>query len=75
MGKSSTRPRRNARRPDLSDPMTALTVYDGSRCIGFIMPRGPQGVEAFDADDHSLGLFPTQKSAADAVSAAARVVS
>ncbi len=72
---ATTRRHRDERgRPDLSDPMTALSVYDGSRCIGFLMPRGRQGIEAFDADDRSLGLFLTQKSAADAVSVAARVV-
>jgi hypothetical protein len=33
------------------------------------MPRGRQGVEAYDADDVSLGIFPTVKAAADAISA------
>jgi hypothetical protein len=33
------------------------------------MSRGALGVEAFDADDVSLGLFPDQKSAAAAISA------
>ena len=49
--------------------MQALAVYDGEplRCIGFILPRGKSNVEAFDADDRSLGLFPTQRAAADAV--------
>jgi hypothetical protein len=32
------------------------------------MLRGKTGVEAFDVDDNSLGLFSSQKSAADAVS-------
>ena len=81
MGKSpsrarqTTRPRRDAHRTELSDPMIALSVYDGSRCIGFMMPRGRQGVEAFDADDRSLGFFADQKSAADAISAAAEAMS
>ena len=49
----------------------ALAVYDGSRCIGYLMPRGKTGVEAFDANTRSLGIFPTMKAAADAVSQAA----
>jgi hypothetical protein len=60
MRKPSARRRRGA---DLPDPMQALSVYDGSRCIGFIMPRGKSGVEAFDGDTRSLGVFPDQKSA------------
>ena len=54
------------------DPTTQpgfLAVYDGRTCLGFLLPRGKQGVEAFDHDDKSLGIFPTQKSAADALSA------
>jgi hypothetical protein len=48
-----------------------LSVYDGQTCIGFLLTRGPAGIEAFDADDKSLGIFPNQKSAADAISKAA----
>jgi hypothetical protein len=48
-----------------------LSVYDGTRCLGFLLPRGKLGVEAYDRDDKSLGVFPNQKSAADAVSGAA----
>lgn len=51
--------------------LACLAVYDGTRCIGFLMPRGKSGVEAFDADDRSLGLFPNEKAAADAISARA----
>jgi hypothetical protein len=49
-------------------PMSALAVYSGQVCLGHILPRGKSGVEAFDADDRSLGIFSDQKSAADAVS-------
>jgi hypothetical protein len=48
-----------------------LSVYDGTRCIGHLMLRGQQGVEAFDSDDRSIGLFPDVRAAADAVSARA----
>jgi hypothetical protein len=46
-------------------------VCDGRTCVGHIA-RGKHGVEAFDADDKSLGIFPDEKAAADAVSAAAQ---
>jgi hypothetical protein len=48
-----------------------LCVFDGRRCVGFIMPgcRGCEcrGCEAFDVDGHSLGVFPTADAAAAAV--------
>jgi hypothetical protein len=54
----------------LSRP-SCLAVCAGQTCIGFLLSRGKIGVEAFDADNNSLGIFPDQKSAADAVSARA----
>jgi hypothetical protein len=48
-----------------------LSVYSGRQVLGFILNRGPASVEAFTADERSIGVFPDQKSAADAVSAAA----
>jgi hypothetical protein len=50
----------------------AIAVYAGQTCLGFLLPRDKSGIEAFDADEHSLGLFPDQKSAAAAVSEAAK---
>jgi hypothetical protein len=47
-----------------------LSVCEGQTCIGFLLSRGRAGVEAFNADNKSLGIFPDQKSAADAVSRA-----
>ncbi len=47
--------------------MQALAVYDGRVCIGFLLPRGKQGIEAFDSDTKSLGVFPNQQTAADAI--------
>jgi hypothetical protein len=44
-----------------------LSVYDGQRCIGFLLSRGKLGFEAFAADQHSLGTYPTQREAADAI--------
>jgi hypothetical protein len=46
-----------------------LAVYDGQTCLGFLLPRGKSGVEAFDADDKSIGVFSDMKAAADAISA------
>jgi hypothetical protein len=53
------------------DPTTQvgfLSVYDGQVCVGHLLPRGKTGVEAFDRDDKSLGIYPDQKAAAGAVS-------
>jgi hypothetical protein len=32
-------------------------VYDGRTCIGHTIARGRLGVEAFDRDDQSIGVF------------------
>ena len=48
----------------------AVALYDGQLCIGFLFSRGKSGIEAFDADEHSLGIFPNQRSAANAIQAA-----
>src|SRR5262249_48076261 len=48
-----------------------LTVTDGRNCIGFLLSRGRDGIEAFTSDETSIGLFPTAKLAADALSARA----
>jgi hypothetical protein len=42
-------------------------VYDGRRCIGHVIGRGKTGFEAFSTDDTSLGLFPSMKEAANAL--------
>jgi hypothetical protein len=52
--------------------MQALSVYDGQTCIGHLLPKGKSGIAAYDADDRLLGLFPTQRDAADALSLKAR---
>lgn len=44
-----------------------VSVYDGRECIGFVITRR-HGFEAFDADERSLGKFPTMQDAANAVS-------
>jgi hypothetical protein len=47
-------------------------VYAGNTCIGFLLERGRRGVEAFDADERSLGIFPSHHEAAEAVMTAVK---
>jgi hypothetical protein len=49
-----------------------VSVYDDKTCIGFIINRGRAGFEAFDADQNSLGTFPSEKDAANAISNSAK---
>jgi hypothetical protein len=54
----------------IPDPIQMKAVYDGQQCCGFIYSRGPRGIEAYNADQISLGIFLTAKAAADAICAA-----
>src|SRR5215813_11824762 len=40
------------------------SVYDDRSRLGIILARGRGGFEAYAADDHSLGLFPSPRKAA-----------
>ena len=40
-----------------------LTVYDGQRCVGFVLNRGKAGYEAINDNDRSIGAFATQRDA------------
>jgi hypothetical protein len=51
------------------DPSAMVCVYDGRRCVGFVLALGREGFEASDSDGASLGLYPNQREAAAAVSA------
>ena len=42
-------------------------VYHEQTCIGFLLARGPAGVEVFDHDEHSLGVFADEYAAATAI--------
>jgi hypothetical protein len=44
-----------------------VSVYDGRDCLGFVLDRGKLGFEAFDREARSLGMFSTQREAADAL--------
>jgi hypothetical protein len=48
-----------------------LSLYNGRIFLGTIIWRNRQGYAAFDAEDRTLGLFPDQKAAMNAVAAAA----
>jgi hypothetical protein len=52
------------------DPCKCLAVFAGQTCLGHLLARG-KGVEAFGRNDESLGIFPDQRSAANALSKAA----
>jgi hypothetical protein len=45
-----------------------MTLHNGRDCIGFLLSRGRSGVEAFDANERSIGIFADAKTAAEAVS-------
>jgi len=53
------------------DGVAMLTVFDGRELRGFILARGRAGFEAFDAHEQSLGTFPSQRDAANAIVTAA----
>ena len=54
-----------------SPPTACLSVYDGRRCIGFLMLRGRQRVATFNADERSLGIFPDTNAAVGAITTGA----
>ena len=51
---------RRPQRPAHAAEAPMVAVYDGQRCLG----AGKAGSEAFDADNRSLGIFPSQREAA-----------
>jgi hypothetical protein len=50
-------------------PLSWASVYDGQQCIGHVLARGPQGFEAFDIDDCSLGVFLLKETAVESIRA------
>ena len=58
---------RRARIVEPPDTLSWIAVYSGRECRGHILSRGRTGVEAFDADDKSLGVFPNQAAAINAI--------
>jgi hypothetical protein len=45
-----------------------VSIWDGQRCLGFILARGKTGFEVF-TNEQSLGLFQSQKGAVGALMA------
>jgi hypothetical protein len=45
----------------------ANVFVDDGRYLGCVVARGVDGFEAFSADDKSLGIFETQRRAANAL--------
>lgn len=58
---TTTKPRRGAPSSNWS------SVYSGQQNLGHVISRGKCGVEAFDANEASLGIFATQAEAVAAV--------
>jgi hypothetical protein len=50
-----------------------VPIISARRCIGFLLRRGREGVEAYDANERSLGIFLDPIEAAAAVESAALV--
>ena len=50
-----------------TETLRLIPVLNGCACAGFLIGRGPRGVEAFDADEKPLGVFPDAISAATAI--------
>jgi hypothetical protein len=44
-----------------------VPVMNGDACAGFLISLGARGIEAFDKDEKSLGVFPDAIGAATAV--------
>jgi hypothetical protein len=48
-----------------------VSVYDGTKCLGHVLHKPRVGYEAFDRDDKSIGVFTSQREAANALGDAA----
>jgi hypothetical protein len=64
-GRAAYRYRRGAAMTVLVEPFAS--VYDDRSRLGVILARGRSGFEAYAADDHSPGLFPSPRKAAAAI--------
>ena len=51
--------------PDVGCAFVYVTA--GQTCLGHLVNRGPEGFEAYDLNDNSLGIFATQKEAVAAL--------
>jgi len=72
---SASNPRDVARAMSVRSPdklPTAMSVYDGRCCIGFIITHDRTSYESFDVGQHSVGLFSNKRDAAAALWCIAR---
>jgi hypothetical protein len=44
-----------------------VSIVHANKCVGFVMARGPAGIEAFTRDESSLGLFADERAALIAI--------
>src|SRR5215475_841730 len=63
--RAAYRHRKGAAMTVLLEPFAS--VYDDRSRLGIILARGRGAFEAYAADDHSLGLFPSPRKAAAAI--------
>jgi hypothetical protein len=48
-------------------PTPLISVMHNARCLGFLLYRGRQGVEAFTRETRSIGCFSTEHEAISAL--------
>ena len=48
---------------EIGAPHSWCSVFNGHRCVGHLVSRGCQGIEAYDLADRSMGVFATQAQA------------
>jgi hypothetical protein len=53
--------------PSRNPVPSILSVHSDQACLGHLLNRGKAGWEVFNADDKSLGTFPTTQEAAAAL--------
>jgi len=44
-----------------------IPIMRGNCCLGFLLRRGPKGIEAYAGDERSLGIFTNEDDAVAAV--------
>jgi hypothetical protein len=58
--------RGNSREREVPHSPVMSSIYDGQRCVGFVLKRRKQ-FEGFGRDGRSMGLFASMADAADAI--------